>query len=196
MKSRPSPALRTLTRRTLDSLLSRLSEGLEGNVIVDVGGKSSRYRSLVGHKEYINVDVDPDVRPTAVGDIHALPLRSDAIDVVIATEILEHCHSPEVAVTELHRILKPGGVCVLSTRFIFPVHGDPDDYYRFTASALRFLFRRFRKVEIVPHGNLVMAVWDLLSFRLPHLMALNPLIEKLKWVSSTAPLGFAVRAEK
>ncbi len=196
MASRKVSAFRTLTRRTLDRMLSKITAGLEADLLVDIGGKFSRYSSFVKHTKYLNVDLDPDVRPSMIGDLHALPLRSETTDIVLATEILEHCHSPEIAVSELHRILRPGGICILSTRFIFPIHKDPEDYYRFTESGLRFLFRRFPEVDVLPHGNLVMAVWDLLSYWLPHLIAFNALIERLKWRSSVAPLGFVVKARK
>lgn len=48
-------------------------------------------------------------------DINALPFENDAFDVITCFETIEHVDSPETAIEELSRVLKPNGVLFVST---------------------------------------------------------------------------------
>ncbi len=52
---------------------------------------------------------------TVQADASKLPFQTEAFDVVIITEVLEHCENPEQALSECVRILKPGGYIIAST---------------------------------------------------------------------------------
>jgi ubiquinone/menaquinone biosynthesis C-methylase UbiE len=49
------------------------------------------------------------------GDGEKLPFRSGTFDVVVMSEVIEHLLRPEQAVWEISRVLKPGGVFVMTT---------------------------------------------------------------------------------
>ena len=49
-------------------------------------------------------------------NLEEITTQSDMFDIVICTEAMEHCKSPEKAVHELYRVLKPGGYLILSTQ--------------------------------------------------------------------------------
>lgn len=50
------------------------------------------------------------------GDLNRrIPLDSESVDIITALAVLEHLYSPEVFLTEILRILKPGGFCILTT---------------------------------------------------------------------------------
>lgn len=58
-------------------------------------------------------------------------------DVVISTEMLEHAADWQAAVRGMVTVLADGGVLVLTTRSEgFPVHGYPDDHWRFSTEAM------------------------------------------------------------
>lgn len=130
--------------------------------ILDVGGADpfqkdlAKYESWFAHAEYETMDLDPRSEPTFRGDIHDIPREDASYDGVICKQVLEHVHSPYLAVKELHRILKPGGRIFVSVPFIAPYHAKPGsyhDYYRFTIDGLKFLFEehaKFSHVEIYP----------------------------------------------
>ena len=176
-------------------------QGLRPGVVMDVGAKQARYRSLVPATQYLTLDLSPDVGADIVGDLHDVPRESESLDTVIATEVLEHCHDPARVAGEIQRILRPGGVCVLSTRFIHPYHADPKDYFRFSRDGLEYLFRDFSAVEIIPLGNRLQSAWLMWPER-PRLLAvflglLDPLIASYKGSGRTrCPGGFLVRAVK
>ena len=84
-------------------------------------------------------------------------IGSDTAGAVISLEVLEHVKRPERVVREVFRVLKSGGVCILSTPFMAGYHGKSDhdsyeDYFRFTHAGLQFLFRDagFSSVEVFP----------------------------------------------
>ena len=195
---RRMPDSRTVARITLERALYPTLQALEPGVVLDVGAKHAPYRSLVPATEYLTLDIRPGSGADIVGDIHDIPRPDQSVDVVICTEVLEHCRDPRTAVSELHRLLRPGGVCVLSTRFIHPYHPDPHDYFRFTSDGLTEVFSDFRETRITPLGTRLGSAWMLLPSR-PRLLAralslLNPAIASLPARRLSAPCGFLVRA--
>jgi SAM-dependent methyltransferase len=191
---------RSVSRRSLERELDPMLRSLRPGIVMDVGAKRARYRSLGAATEYLTLDLRADVGADIVGDLHDVPRENASLDTVIATEVLEHCHDPARAVGEIHRLLRPGGVCVLSTRFIHPFHPDPHDYYRFSSDGLEHLFREFSTVEVIPLGNRSQSAWLMLPDR-PRLLSmllglLDPLVARSRSGSLDCPGGFLVRAVK
>jgi SAM-dependent methyltransferase len=128
--------------------------------IVDLGaGGPDPLRVFFGGAEYITVDVDPNSGANCIADAHELPFPSASVDAVLAFSLIEHTHSPARVVDEIERILRPGGVALLSVPFLHPYHGGRcPDYYRFTKEGIRYLFRNFKHVEIQSDGGLFLAL--------------------------------------
>ncbi|KKT52734.1 MAG: Methyltransferase type 11 [Candidatus Yanofskybacteria bacterium GW2011_GWF1_44_227] len=78
-----------------------------------------------------------------------LPFEDGKFDIILCTEVLEHLHSPHVAISEMKRVLKVGGKLILTTRFIFPIHDAPGDYFRYTKYGLRYLFKDWNVISLV-----------------------------------------------
>ena len=189
---------KTVARITLEAALHPTLRALPPGIVLDVGAKDAPYRPLVPATEYLTLDIRATSGADIVGDIHDIPRQDSSVDVVICTEVLEHCRDPKTAVSEMWRLLRPGGVCVLSTRFIHPLHPDPHDYFRFTAEGLSELFSAFTDTQITPLGTRLASAWMLLPSR-PRVLArllslLNPAIASLPARRSSAPCGFLVRA--
>lgn len=80
-------------------------------------------------------------------NLTSLPYESDRFDFVVADQVLEHVEgSPEAAIEECRRVLKPGGLVVQTTCFMVPRHAYPSDFWRFTPDALALLCRNFSRV--------------------------------------------------
>ena len=81
-------------------------------------------------------------------NILSLEFESDSFDFVVCDQVLEHVEgSPQRAVDELRRVLRPGGWMLLTTCFINPVHGAPGDFWRFTPDGLRLLCGGFSAID-------------------------------------------------
>lgn len=81
-------------------------------------------------------------------DAHSLPFASEQFEHVLCVEVLEHCQNPQRVIDECYRVLRPGGTLILTTRFLFPLHDAPHDYFRFTKYGLQHLCRRFQETHI------------------------------------------------
>jgi ubiquinone/menaquinone biosynthesis C-methylase UbiE len=82
-----------------------------------------------------------------------LPFPEATFDGVILTEVLEHCVDPRAAIAEVFRVLKPGGLLLVTSPFLWPQHaveGQYEDYWRFTDQGWALLLRAFTAVTITP----------------------------------------------
>jgi SAM-dependent methyltransferase len=122
-------------------------------VMVDVGCGSMPYKRLFApHVErYIGVDIAEneaaDIHLTALG----IPIDDAYADLLLSTQVLEHVDSPEMYLRECYRILKKGGLLVLSTHGYWVYHPCPTDYWRWTSDGLSTTIARagFNKVESI-----------------------------------------------
>jgi SAM-dependent methyltransferase len=116
-----------------------LSHHATSELTLEVGAEDSNCREWFSNLVAINISANAVI--DAQANAYHLPFRDDAFGVAICTEVLEHTHSPELVLTELQRILKPGGILLLSAPFAFPIHYAPTDYYRFTRFGLMHLLQ-------------------------------------------------------
>jgi SAM-dependent methyltransferase len=87
--------------------------------------------------DMINVDMVAFAHIDIVADFsRPLPIRSDSVDAVVSISVFEHLSQPAFAAAEVARILKPGGTFYLATPLLYPFHGAPCDYTRWTLPGL------------------------------------------------------------
>lgn len=129
----------------------------------------------------VGTDVYASSNTDIVADGHFLPFRDEIFDGVWIQAVLEHVLDPPAVVSEIHRVLKPGGVVYADTPFIQQVHEQAYDFTRFTLSGHRWLFRNFEEIDSGAVGGAGKAlVWSIryvalsmgLSTRLATLAAL------------------------
>ena len=109
-------------------------------VLIDVGCGHKPYRFLFGNVDkYIGLDSDGRRGPEVVGTADALPFGEGVADVVLCTEVLEHCRNPSATMREIARILRPEGVLILTTPMSWNLHYEPHDYFRFTRYGLQVI---------------------------------------------------------
>lgn len=138
-----------LVRKRIDTFLK---QHVTGGRTLDVGGGSGPYKKYFPNRVCIDVEAGEGV--DFVGDAHDLSHFKDGEFVcVLCTEVLEHLHTPQKALDEMRRVLKPDGKLILTTRFIFPLHNIPGDYFRFTRYGLAHLLRDWTSFEIYEEGT-------------------------------------------
>jgi SAM-dependent methyltransferase len=174
-----------------------LAEWLQGQA-ADAARTYGRYRVLdVGSgikpyypffqpyaDEFLGVDISPGA--DLQGTVESLPVEDASFDVVLCTQVLEHCDDPAAAVRELRRVTRPGGRVLASTHGVFPYHPAPQDLWRWTHTGLDRLFREngdWSSVTVRPGsgttacvGMLVSHFIDLLVHRAHLRVAGRPLV--------------------
>lgn len=96
-------------------------------------------------------------------DICKEPLALEKFDLVIAEQVFEHLLRPDLAATNVLRMLRPGGVFVITTPFMLKVHGHPSDLYRWTEHGMQQLLETagFKVISTGSWGNRECLVADL-----------------------------------
>ena len=78
----------------------------------------------------------------AKADFHETPIASNIVDCVFAIDVIEHLNSDKKALSEIHRILKPGGISVITCPAFMFLWGRHDEIYnhkrRYTLRELKF----------------------------------------------------------
>ena len=131
-----------ITRREIDKFLEKHASSAK---ILDIGSGGSSYDRFFPNR--IALDLDPKRKPDIVGDALNLPFKDDEIESILSVDVFEHLKDPFKAISEMKRVLKKGGEIVFVTRFIFPIHDSPNDFWRFTKYGLHELFKDFEIVE-------------------------------------------------
>jgi SAM-dependent methyltransferase len=136
-------------------------------------------RSLFPGKPYVGCDMRPGPGVDRVEDVSKMTLGDCQAGTVMCIETFEHVFEVRRAFDEVFRILKPGGIFLITSPLNFRIHGYPDDYWRMTPSCLR------RMLE--PYDGRLSGYQGYHKF--PHtVMAIA--------VKSPAPADFTARAER
>ncbi|MCC6932726.1 MAG: methyltransferase domain-containing protein [Deltaproteobacteria bacterium] len=158
-----------LSRRGLKSFFAKEINKLPVNaqvLIIGAGGTLSDYLcSLLKTKGvgYKTFDYDSLTKPDILGDIQNTPLNSAYYDAIFLAEVLEHLPQPQAAISNIYQALKPSGRLLLSVPFIFPLHEQPNDYYRFTKYGLLYLLKPFGEVVVLERNFWPESVFILLA---------------------------------
>jgi SAM-dependent methyltransferase len=131
---------------------------IQGRRILEVGSRdvNGTVRPLLtslGARDYVGVDLEPGPGVDRLCDVAELATEfaSDPFEVVVSTEMLEHVRDWKVAILNLKRVVAPGGLLVVTTRsFGFPYHSFPGDFWRFELHDMRWIFRDFEVLSLVP----------------------------------------------
>lgn len=147
-----------ITRKNLDIFLSKYSSNEK---ILDIGSGGSGYDRYFPNR--LTVDIDPNRKPEIIADVHEMPFKDGEFGVVLCTEVLEHVLNPTRALKEISRVLKKEGLLILTTRFVYPIHDAPGDYWRFTYFGMKELFKDWEIIELVPETKTFSTIAALLQ---------------------------------
>jgi 2-polyprenyl-3-methyl-5-hydroxy-6-metoxy-1,4-benzoquinol methylase len=130
----PMPAPDPRTHRKFSRVLEAVEEHLPCEALLDAGCGDGLYLEAIGAGDWppsrlVGTDISERILETAAaaagrsgvepelvrGNLEALPFGDEEFDVVLCTQVVEHLLAPEEGVTELARVLRPGGVLVLTT---------------------------------------------------------------------------------
>lgn len=208
-RTRRRPSLggldRSLRRYYVDlTEMGWLGDLSEGPVWLDVGGGHARRGEFAPDTvagRAVHVDIAPERRPDVQADAAALPFLEGVFDFVLCTEVMEHVVDPDPILCELHRVLRPGGRLFLCAPFLYRIHGDPDDFARYTGSfwRRRLAARGFVVERVQKQGLYWSVLVDLARAYLASRITGHGLVDRVayrmaSWVIAAAK-AFAVRRD-
>ncbi|MDD1444207.1 class I SAM-dependent methyltransferase [Dolichospermum sp. ST_sed3] len=94
---------------------------------------------------YLGVDIS-NPASDMLADAHSLPFRSGAFDCILSYAVLEHLHNPYIAIREIERVLKPGGIFVGTVSQGEPFH---DSYFHHTPWGLISVIETTEELKIL-----------------------------------------------
>jgi SAM-dependent methyltransferase len=142
-----------------------------GARLLDAGAGECQYKKHCGHLKYVAqdnsvYDGEGDTglqtgtwdfsKIDIVSDIVDIPEPDASFDAVLCTEVLEHLPDPVRALDEMARLLRPGGIFIITAPFWSLTHFAP---YHYATGFNRYFYEfhlgrlGFDIVEMTPNGN-------------------------------------------
>jgi SAM-dependent methyltransferase/uncharacterized protein YbaR (Trm112 family) len=147
----PALSFNKISRQNFDLLLDKL-KGKKAKASVLILGGSIEGQGISKFinspsLDIIESDVSFGPKTQIILDAHDIPFQAETFDCVIAQAVLEHVVDPQQCVSEIYRVLKPGGFVYSEIPFMQQVHGGAYDFTRYTLSGHRRLFRKFEQLK-------------------------------------------------
>lgn len=124
-----------------------------------------------------------------------LPFADNEFNSIILSDVLEHIRKPELLLGEMYRILSVNGKALINVPFMYGLHEQPYDYFRYTKHALKSMAEDagFKIILLEPSGGTPEIFADMLSkhFSIVPLIG-NPfaiVVQKLTWWFIQTQLG-------
>jgi len=129
--------------------------------VLDAGAGESVHAPFFARQRYCGVDLGIGDAAWNYGkldvlaDLTSLPFRGATFTACINVVTLEHVKEPGCVLSELARVLAPGGRLLLVAPHEWEVHQAPHDYFRYTRHGLQYLLGKagFDEYDIRPVGG-------------------------------------------
>jgi SAM-dependent methyltransferase len=133
-------------RKGLAEHIANLAPNIIGKTL-DIGCGTKPYAHLYQSTEYVGLEIDtPQNRDHKTADYYydgyTFPFENEAFDSVVANEVFEHVFNPDEFLNETLRILKTGGMILLTMPFVWDEHEQPYDFARYSSFGIKSLLER------------------------------------------------------
>jgi SAM-dependent methyltransferase len=156
-----------IDRYYIEGFLTLYANNVRGHVL---DFSDDTYARKFGGAKTTKVDVlhlsADNPNATIVADLaHGDKIPSDTFDCILCTQVLHCIYDVDAAVRTLYRVLKPGGVVLVTAPGIQKIDSEDirneQEYWRFTSLCLRRLFEKVfpeGHVEVKAYGNPLTAI--------------------------------------
>ena len=147
-----------LHRYYLEHFLQQFAADIRGHCLEF---QEDSYTTRFGNSAVQALDVlhkdDTNPKATIVADLtQENSIKSNLFDCIICTHVLQHISEPHRAISELHRILKPGGILLMAEPHINVNRPRFEELWRFTPLSVYSLLEPVfgsKNAHIYPYGN-------------------------------------------
>lgn len=137
--------------------------------LLDFGCGAKPYKNIINVDEYIGLDFPSEGHDHSneiidvIYDGKTIPFGDNSFDSIFSSEVFEHVFNLEEILIELFRVLKPGGIILITCPFAIGEHEQPNDYARYTSFALKHLMRKtgFNVIHYEKLGGSIDAITQL-----------------------------------
>lgn len=152
-------------RYYIEQFLDDCRADIQGHVLeVHVDNYTRRFGSAVAISDVLDIDgANPNA--TVIVDLAAADeVVADQFDCFILTQTLHLIYDVRAAIEHAHRILRPGGVLLVTVPAVSKVveeYGLQSDFWRFTAASCTALFGDVfgkEQIEVRSYGNVLAAI--------------------------------------
>ena len=143
-------------------LLNTLNDIDNNTTVLDIGCYSKWPQKIIPSDcAYIGLDYYETAKnwyhsePDIYGDALNLPIKTHSVDTVLLLDVLEHLPDTNKALSEINQALKKNGKLIIQVPFLYPLHDEPRDYFRFSQHAFSVLAKNnnFKVIECKPLGH-------------------------------------------
>lgn len=164
---------------------------------LDVGTGSKPYINLFPNvTEYIGMDIEQSGHThqkeyiDVFYDGKHFPFDANTFDSLVFFEVLEHVFTPDAFISEIKRVVKPGGKCLVTIPFIWGEHEQPYDFARYSSFGLNHLFKEHGFKVIKHHKYLTdFRLFSLLVNNYFYIILKKALPSPIAWLI-LLPIGF------
>lgn len=156
-------------RKGLHEGISAFAERITGSTL-DVGCGQKPYENLFRSSRYVGLEIDsPANREKKKADFYydggMFPFQDHEFDSIVVNEVFEHVFNPAQFLLELHRVLKPGGMLLMTVPFCWDEHEQPYDYARYSCFGLIAVIEQhgFQVLGQLKSMNDIRAIFQMLN---------------------------------
>lgn len=144
------------TRKPLNKYLKSISLNYKDLDVLEIGsGDTNINQSSINifseANSFIQTDINRSYGHKFLDITQELHIKEE-FDLVLCTNVLEHIYDTKSAIKNLKNLLKEKGQLIVSVPFIYPLHDEPIDFWRFTEHSLVRLFSEFKILTLTTTG--------------------------------------------
>jgi len=173
-----------LSRKPVDLAMKEFAKNFDGGKkVLDIGCGNKPYVKYF-KCEYIGLDPFENTKADVVADAWEIPFGDDEFDGVILNQSLEHIEKTTETISEIKRVLKTGGMGIITVPQTMKTHSIPlpsqnseydnfdktkikywnVDFYRFTKFGLISLFKDFQIIELKETNGYFSTMFQLMNY--------------------------------